>query len=52
MIKTGNSGDEVNRASIGVKTSASSRISTSMIVGAGRRYNPESMLLISREAGE
>lgn len=50
--RIGSSGKEVKRASIGVKILASSRVSTSIIVGSGLRLKSARMAFTSREADE
>jgi hypothetical protein len=50
--RIGSSVDDVKRARIGFRTSASSRTSMSIIVGEGLRYKFARMLLSSRDAGE
>lgn len=52
ISSTGKSYGDVSRAISGFSTSVSSRTSTSIIVGAGRRLSSARRALTSRETGE
>lgn len=52
IMRIGKSDNAVRRINIGLRTSASGRISTSMMVGAGYRFIDRRVALISREIGE